>query len=291
MHEDIHLDRDVLFRRKLAEFSEHDIHAHDALEISVLLEHEAIYRLAHRDYGGEPGDVFIFRPFEAHWTLVKEPHKPVSWIMILFSPSVVRFIPDGYKLLAPFYAAGTFAPLLPGKLPYAQRIRELTLQAVAEEENGLPGWQAQQAAALIEVLVQLYRCYLDATGQAQAGSIGGPEDGIIRAIEYMLRHFLGEVDPDEPQRLSGLKKTMFYRLFRQATSLPPNEFVIRLRLQHALHLLKTSRMPVTDIALESGFNSLSYFNRVFKDRRGVSPSEWRLSANRARQLPGDAEFR
>jgi AraC-like DNA-binding protein len=268
------LKQDIQFVRKLAEFKEHDVHTHDALEISVLLEQDAIYHLLDRDYKGMPGDVFVFRPFEPHWTLVADPEKPVRWIMILFSPAVARLIPDGYRLLAPFYAVDMFEPLIPGSSPYAQTIQCAALAAVLEQEDGRPGWQAKQLMHFIDVLVALYRCYEESV-RSRLQLIEGAEPGIVRAIEYLLRHFLEEPSIEEAIRLSGFARTWFYQSFVRVAGVSPGDFVTRLRIQHAAALLRQTDKPVTEVAFESGFQSLSYFNKCFKKCRGLAPSQYR----------------
>lgn len=278
-HENIHMDREVVFEEKIAVFREHEMHTHDALEISVLLENEAIYRLASRDYLGKPGDVFIFRPFEPHWTLMKNPDRPVGWTMILFSPSFVRAIPGGYKLLAPFYAMDLFQPLIAGSSSYAREIHQAARLGLQEENNRIPGWQAVQHAMLVQVLAAIYRCYLESRAQADPAD-SELEDGIIRVIEHLLRHYAESVDGSLLISLSGVGKTKFYQTFQAITGLSPNDFITYLRLQHAAHLLKFSQQPITELAFECGFNSISYFNRVFKQNKGVSPREYRGAAQR-----------
>lgn len=271
-YDDIRLDNELNFVKKIGRLTEHEPHLHDALEISVLHENEARYHLVNRDYHGKPGDVFIFRPFEPHWNLAQDVAKPVKWTMVLFSPSIVRSIPDGHKLLIPFYAVDGFSPLLAGDTLYAQAIHHAAKQAVLEEEQMLPGWRAKQLLYFIDILVHIYRCYSDAQHGHRHEK---PDQGIIRVIEYILSRFLEPIDTDEMMNLSGLRKTMFFKKFKEITSLSPNDFVSRLRLQASIHLLDFSEKSITDIAFECGFRSLSYFNKQFKQFRGLSPREYR----------------
>jgi AraC-like DNA-binding protein len=272
-YDDIRLDQELNFVQKLGTLTEHEMHVHAALEISVLLENDANYRLIDRDYHGKPGDVFVFRPFEPHWNLTRSAEKPMKWTMILFSPSIVRSIPEGHKLLTPFYAADKFSPLIAGSTPYAQAIHQAARQAVDEGEALRPGWRAKQFLCFIDILVQIYRCYVD----SQQSQIlpDKPDQGMIDVIEYMLSHFSEDIDMNKMIAMSNLRKTMFFRKFKEVTSLTPNEFISRLRLQSAIHLLDYTDRSITDIAFECGFHSLSYFNKHFKQFRGVSPREHR----------------
>lgn len=74
---------------------------------------------------------------------------------------------------------------------------------------------------------------------------------------------------------SGLSPRNFNRLFLQETGLTPKEYLIRRRIERAKKLLKETRMTVTDISLEVGYNSLSKFIETFKAIEGQLPSDVR----------------
>ncbi len=272
------LESELLFKRKTGIYKEHELHTHDVLEISVLQQNNARYRLHQKEYVGSPGDVFIFRPFEPHWLFVTEEEKPFQWVMVLFSPYVVRMIPNGYKWLTPFYADHQVSPLIPAASACAQSIQKSAELAVREKEAGKTGWEARQFMYFIDILIEIYR-YVEQDLLARGSQMASP--GILRTLEYILRNVTKEIDTGKLVQYSGLHKTMFYRQFKLLTGVSPARFVSLLRLQHASHLLRYSNDKVTEISLECGFVSLSNFNNQFKKRYGVSPREFRKNAGNA----------
>ena len=84
-----------------------------------------------------------------------------------------------------------------------------------------------------------------------------------------LRGFLTEL-----RRLS-LSGISFSELFRAYTGLSFTDFVTRERLHIAENLLKKPDLTITEVSLESGFNSISTFNRVFLKSKNVSPTDFR----------------
>lgn len=272
-YDDIRLDDELNFVKKIGTLTEHEMHVHDALEISVVLKNNVKYHLFDRDYHGKPGDVYVFRPFEPHWNLAEDSDKPVEWTMVLFAPSIVRSIPEGHKLLTPFYTADKFSPLIPADTSYAQAIQIASKQAIAEGELQLPGWRAKQYLYFIDILVTIFR-YYEAV-QQDGLSNKKTDQGIIEVIQYMLSHFSEDIDINEMIVMSNLRKTLFFKKFKAITSLTPNEFISRLRLQAAIYLLDHTTKSITDIAFECGFHSLSYFNKQFKQYRNISPREQR----------------
>jgi AraC-like DNA-binding protein len=78
------------------------------------------------------------------------------------------------------------------------------------------------------------------------------------------------------------------RIFRDVVGMSFRDKHAELRLHRACELLATSESKVVDVALESGYQSLSLFNQMFARRFGMSPGKWRQKRRNAkldRSLP------
>ncbi|MBD3772327.1 MAG: helix-turn-helix transcriptional regulator [Rhodobacteraceae bacterium] len=87
-------------------------------------------------------------------------------------------------------------------------------------------------------------------------------------------------------RVSGTSEAYFARSFRDAFGIPPHRYLLTRRVERAAALLRDTDMPVIEIALQTGWNSLGTFGRTFRDVTGESPSELR---RRTQAAPGDLE--
>ena len=67
----------------------------------------------------------------------------------------------------------------------------------------------------------------------------------------------------------------FTRIFREGVGVPPVEYINRVRLHHALALLAETNLPVSEVAGRSGFFSMQYFYRIFRETLGNSPLAFR----------------
>ncbi|MBP5428323.1 MAG: helix-turn-helix transcriptional regulator [Clostridia bacterium] len=67
----------------------------------------------------------------------------------------------------------------------------------------------------------------------------------------------------------------FTRIFREGVGVPPVEYINRVRLHHALTLLAETDLPVSEVAQRSGFFSMQYFYRIFRETLGDSPLSFR----------------
>jgi len=69
----------------------------------------------------------------------------------------------------------------------------------------------------------------------------------------------------------------FHRLFRTTFGERPHQYVVRRRLERATAALRSSDIPITQVCLESGFESLGSFSALFRRRYGTPPSQWRMA--------------
>ncbi len=72
-------------------------------------------------------------------------------------------------------------------------------------------------------------------------------------------------------KVSGVSEAHFARSFKAAFGVPPHRYHLTRRLERATALLRETDLPVTEIALATGWSSLGTFGRTFKDVTGESP--------------------
>ena len=87
-------------------------------------------------------------------------------------------------------------------------------------------------------------------------------------------------------QVSGTSEAYFARSFRDAFGVPPHRYLLTRRVERAAALLRDTDLPVTEIALQTGWNSLGTFGRTFRDVTGESPGELR---QRMQAMPGELE--
>jgi transcriptional regulator GlxA family with amidase domain len=87
-------------------------------------------------------------------------------------------------------------------------------------------------------------------------------------------------------RVSGVSEAHFARSFKQAFGVPPHRYLLTRRIERATALLRDTELPVTDIAFQTGWESLGTFGRTFRDVTGESPGVIRTRARAAAQALG-----
>ena len=99
--------------------------------------------------------------------------------------------------------------------------------------------------------------------------------------EIMEANFRYNLSLEEYAQLCHRSLSSFKREFQAHYQETPGKWLLQRRLAHCATLLRTSPMNVTEAALESGFENVSHFSRVFRDRFGISPMAYRQSASAA----------
>lgn len=72
--------------------------------------------------------------------------------------------------------------------------------------------------------------------------------------------------------VSGTSAAHFARSFRQAFGVPPHRYLLTRRIERAMALLRETDLPITEIAFQTGWNSLGTFGRTFRDVTGDNPA-------------------
>ena len=74
----------------------------------------------------------------------------------------------------------------------------------------------------------------------------------------------------------------FYRTFKSELGISPVEFINNERIKLAVGLLQDPKRSIKNVYLDCGFESRSYFNRVFKTRQNLAPGEYQSKIKKAR---------
>ena len=111
--------------------------------------------------------------------------------------------------------------------------------------------------------------------RAQAGTDPALLRRLLRAKDRMDAASHEEWPVSRLARVSGVSEAHFARSFRKAFGLPPHRYLLTRRIERAKALLRDTGMAIIDVALQTGWNSLGTFGRIFRDITGESPSELR----------------
>lgn len=96
-----------------------------------------------------------------------------------------------------------------------------------------------------------------------------------KVLRHVGEHLGGPISNRDLAGLAGLSVGHFSRRFRGSFGVAPREYVIRSRLEHAKTLMRQTRSPLCQIALDSGFSDQAHLSRTFHAIVGSTPTRWR----------------
>ena len=101
------------------------------------------------------------------------------------------------------------------------------------------------------------------------------DERIRRTKEFIETHYMEDIGLQQMADLACMNVDSFSRFFKHKTGRTPNRYIIDYRLGIAARLLLTTKQSVAEIGYSCGFNTLSHFNRLFRESKGCTPSEFR----------------
>lgn len=252
-------------------------HTHDFYELTIVCRGSSMHWLEGAAFPVTAGDVFLLQGNQRHYFFNRE---NLDLLNIMYDPQEIDLPEHELRRLPGYCAMFLLEPTYRRQHRFASHLHlkriplarvEAIVQAMEEEcSEQRPGHEALLRAKLIELFVYLSRLYVDSDAtEAQALLRVG---NVIGALE---EHSSREWTLAQLRDIAHMSQSNFMRVFKRATGQTPMEYLLRLRLQQATHLLRTSEQTITEIAFEVGFNDSNYFSRQFKQAMGLSPRTYR----------------
>ncbi len=220
------------------------------------------------------------------YTVEIESVEPVESFCIFFAPDLVQRIYQNMSesweqaLDSPLRRASGSPQFFDKTYPHddllSPRVQRLREACMSDRVN--KGWLVER---FHEVLVSLYhvhaRTMTEVSGVPSARLATRKE--VYRRLHYAKdfadAFFTTPITIDDMARTAGLSPNHLLRMFRQVFHNSPYQYIKNRRLEYAEHLLRSTDQAVTDICIQSGFESLGSFSWAFRRRTGVSPLAYR----------------
>ena len=139
--------------------------------------------------------------------------------------------------------------------------------------------------ALLEILYELslQENYHLLASQSFANVKNKPESRRVRAVEeYIDKNFKNEIRLNTLADIAGMTPAAFSRFFRTRTGRTVSDYIIETRLGYASRQLVDTHVSVAEICYDCGFNNISNFNRIFKKKKGCSPTAFRSNYHKSK---------
>lgn len=254
-------------------------HWHDEVEFLYVTEGSLLLHTETDTHPLKAGHVYFINPGTVHGIFGDS---PISHHYALLFPleflSFARYDICQNEFLS---------PVLSGKLqfPLGDKLPASCTSALGQymEKAALASWDTDSLSgplsvkiALLQILETLfsYEAFL-----AKSPAAYEQEDFVRYSLKpvfsYIEVHYMEKITLEQLSLLLHMNKNYFCKFFKEKVGKTPFSYLNEYRINQAAALLLKSSLPVTEIALNTGFENISYFIRQFKHYRGCTPSAFR----------------
>ena len=250
------------------------VHWHDELEIIYVKSGFLTVNISGENYIGKPGDAFVVSPGNLHF--MGSQNGTVDYFTFLFPLKYIAFRSDDMlddKLIE---------PLNSGHLMISPEIKD-TVKEQCEQLAGVYAAEIDKSESKItsqirkKIILLQFIHELWKKGFIVENDTTGRNTVEKEMVSYIQQNYTGKILLREFGEQFHLSEKYISRYFKEHFHITLSRYVTYLRLEHAKQMLQETDISVTEVAMQSGYQNISYFIRSFKKTYGVSPLKYRKS--------------
>lgn len=256
------------------------LHAHEFSELVIVLRGRGRHVTPSSSWPIGAGDAFILHGGEAHGY---EDTAGLDLVNIMFVPDELDLADADLGHLPGYHALFTLEPRVRSRDQFASRLRlsadqlrsvSVLVDRLEHELTRRPaGWQFSARACFMLIVTDLSRYY---------ERVEAPEALTVRrlgqALSYIERHLADAPRLADIAAASSMSRRSLSRAFRDAMGCTPVQYMVRLRIDRALELLRNSDESISEIAYALGYADSAYFSKQFHQQTGLTPRQARRMA-------------
>ena len=248
------------------------VHWHDEFEIIYVRSGFLAVSISGESYIGKTGDAFVVSPGNLH--LMGSQTGTVDYYTFLFPLKYISFRTDDMlddKLLEPLNSGHLM--ICPRVKDTAKELCEQLIEiyeAKKDESESKITTQVRTKIILLQFILEMWKKGFVIENDTSGRNIVEKE-----MVSYIQQNFTGKISLKEFGEQFHLSEKYISRYFKEHFHITLSQYVTYLRLEHAKQLLQDTDIPVTDVAMQSGYQNVSYFIRSFQKAYAVSPLKYR----------------
>ena len=248
------------------------VHWHDEFEIIYVRSGFLTVSISGESYIGKTGEAFVVSPGNLH--LMGSQTGTVDYYTFLFPLKYISFRTDDMldeKLLEPLNSGHLM--ICPRVKDTAKELCEQLIEiyeAKKDESESKITTQVRTKIILLQFILEMWK-----KGFVIENDTSGRNTVEKEMVSYIQQNFTGKISLREFGEQFHLSEKYISRYFKEHFHITLSQYVTYLRLEHAKQLLQDTDIPVTDVAMQSCYQNVSYFIRSFQKAYAVSPLKYR----------------
>jgi AraC-like DNA-binding protein/mannose-6-phosphate isomerase-like protein (cupin superfamily) len=253
-------------------------HWHREMEFFMVIQGSGMFQIDTEHIPFSEGDVFFVDSNLLHSVEVPEGEQ-MSFYAVVFDPVLLSGqIHDSIwqKYIAPVREGEIRFPYKIGKDGAAGMQVAAGLRKIADMyRRQSDGYELEIKIALLEIWKLLY--LQSARNDSHRKGTNGRVELIKDIMTYMREHCTEDISVRALAGQNSMSPSQFCRFFHSMAHMTPVTYINSCRITESCRMLLNTDMTVSEIAMECGFDNISYFNRVFMKLMHRQPREYRRS--------------
>jgi AraC-like DNA-binding protein len=217
------------------------------------------FHLHKKEVPCDAGHFILYKPGYATG-YSKSDDKEMVYYWVHFSGSMASSILDSCRL-------DSQTPFLAGVDPVAMGLfQDLFNQFLRRDDYFRP----TSASLLLQILLHLRK----AADKQMSSQVD--QDRLVRSLAFIHKHYSQQLTVRQLANIEHLSVSRYSALFRACMAQSPQGYIIDLRLRMAAELLQRTDLSIKQVAYTVGYADQLYFSRLFRSRKGLSPSQFQL---------------
>lgn len=264
-------------KEKMSDFKNKYVitHFHKDLELIKINKGKMETLINGKTYELNEGDICLINQNQLHKIYCNDDNK-CEFSSLFIDPSLLTNNEEIYSnFVYPILINDEFTHLISKKEETFNKEVSALLSAIKEcETNKIQGYELILVAYLHMLFQKFYSKIKENSIKKEKVSYS---DLIIyhKIVDYIYQNYDKKITLDNLSQVVNINKNKCCALFKKYAETTPIDFINYYRLEKACKLLKESEESISNIALDTGFNEQSYFNRLFLKRYKITPKEFR----------------
>lgn len=249
-------------------------HWHEHIELLYFVTGKAVVECSQKAYKAAPGDLVVVNMNELHQG--ESVSGPVRYYCIIIDISLLLGQSNERcqtKYISPIMQNLILFKNIINSQPEINTCIQDIIEEYYERKNG---YELEITSLVFHLLVMLLRNHVDKYLTPEQYNLRSKNmERFNTVFKYIESNYTEKVTVASCAQMLNITGSHFCHLFKLITGKTLSSYVNYLRLKKAETLLKNTSLNITEIALATGFNDITYFTRLFSRQRRMSPSEYR----------------
>ena len=264
-HQSYNTTSGLLLKTRTFSLARSYMHYHRTFELACALKGDITYVIRNQKHILKEGHFVLILPYQIH-DYIGEPN--TKCLIVNFSPNLVKHFNKNFS--GKHSVSPVFRPS-----PEAWMLLKRCINEEFPSPSDVSIMTVEQECAVKSTLYLICSEYINSAEAVEC--VEETDTLAFKILEYISQRFTDDISLQSVATACGYNYHYLSKVFNKAFGYSFKTMLNHYRLAYAEQLLKESNLPITRICFECGFQSMSYFYRVFKQKNAETPNTFRQS--------------